>query len=301
MGVSTFLPMPDRTRTQHTGAHLLVTNRGTAQTMLYRSDADRGRFMHLMGQLERDFDVAVLAYVLMGNHYHLVVRLGRDDISQALQFLDGNYARGFNAIHERQGALFQGRYDARPLDSEASLQAAGFYVHLNPVRAGLVNHAEDFPWSSAADHLRGRTAIPWLRLELLGDRSGREYQADMVATIHDLGSPTTGNRSDSDLYDRWIGERAANSAFERSDDAVAACLGVSVDELYVVARGRTNAARMVGIVHALRTTDAKAEVVAHRYGLRERSGVYAVARRLRAKMGRDPALQQAVSALGITV
>lgn len=257
--------------------------------------------MHLLGLLERDFGVAVLAYVLMGNHYHLVVRLDRDDISQALQFLDGNYARGFNARHERQGALFQGRYDARPLDTEASLHAAGFYVHLNPVRAGLVSHAGQYPWSSAADHLRGSTAIPWLRLDLLGGRTGKAYEADMAATVDDLGTPATGNRSDVDLYDRWVGARAAERSFERSDDAVASCLGVSIDELYVVVRGRTNVARMVGIVHALRTTDETAEVVAHRYGLRERSGVYAVARRLRSAMRGDPALEQAVRVLGITV
>lgn len=293
--------MPDRMRTRHVGAHLLVTNRGTAQTMLYRSDEDRGRFMHLLGSLEQDFGIAVLAYVLMGNHYHLILRLDRDQVSAAMRFLDGGYARRFNTMHERQGALFQGRYDARPLDTETSLHAAGFYVHLNPVRAGLVGSAEHYPWSSAADHLRGATALPWLRLDLLAGQDGDSYRSNMAAAAPDFGKPAPVRGSDVDMYDAWVGELAAQRSFGVSDETVATCLGVSVDELYVVVRGRTNVARMIGIVHALRTTDAKVEEVAHRYGLRQRASVYRVVQRLRAAMTREPEVEKAVRSLGITV
>ncbi|MEO0492039.1 MAG: transposase [Actinomycetota bacterium] len=280
--------MARRPRPDQAGAHLLVTNRGTAQTAIFRTNADRWFFLQLLGDLRHHHGVAVLAYVLMGNHYHLVVRLDRSDLSGAMQNVDGTHARRFNAVHGRQGALFQGRYDARPLDDDASLQGAGAYVHLNPFRAGLVTTPHGYRWSSLSAYCDRTATHPWLRLDLLEDRTAEEYRAFIdFEALGGLGvlKPAT---DDHAVFVRWDTDRRVAEAFKANDHHVAGRFGVSVDALYVVNRGRRNPARMAAIVSAFRGMRLPAALVAERYGLHRRSAVYAVEQRFASLAAFDP-------------
>ena len=269
--------------------------------MLFRNETDRRVFLRYLGDLKRRFGVVTLAYVQMGNHYHLIVCSLERRLAEAMQHLDGGYATWFNSVHERTGALFQGRYHQRHIDDEISLQRAGFYVHLNPSRAGLVDDPLDYRWSSLPSYGRGRSPFNWLHLELLEGRTGRQY-LDLLESaapeVQRLEVPP-----DDDGHSYWQDPdpcaSAAETAFARSDRAVAAALEASVDEIYIIARGRRNVPRLVGIVHAARTTALPLVAVAERYGLRDVNSIHANVRRLRLLLGQDPNLAARIRTLGL--
>lgn len=267
--------------------------------MIYRSDTDRRSFLSLLGELEARYGVSVLAYVLMGNHYHLILRQEAGRLGEAMQFLDGTHARRFNHFHERTGALFGGRYDARLLESEVGVQGGGFYVHLNPVSASLVAHPVQYRWSSALAYRTEQSPFSWLRLELLAGQSGQEYTASMLASRGLWAGDAAAAAGEPVAFDRWHETTRELAAFSESDRAVATQLGVSVDELYEVGRGRLNIARMVGITHAHERIGASAAKVAERYGLRDRSGVYAARRRLRELVASHAEIARVAQALGL--
>ena len=285
-------------RVDEPGARHLVTNRGTAQTMLFRADADRRRFLALVGNLGDGFGVAVLAYVLMGNHYHLVVRSNEGRLAEAMQHLDGTYARGFNAIHDRQGALFQGRYDAQLLDNQPGLAAAGFYVHLNPLRAGLTRDPARYRWSSLGAYARERAALPWLHLDLMAGTGSAYLTATLAAAGLTCASPGVGADDYEDFYSEWSGDDPKAATFSEWDRDVASVFGVSVDELYIVARGRTNVARMAAMALALRLKGLPAGCIADRYGARSARTVHSAVQRLRERAASDPGLAARIHTLG---
>lgn len=118
-----------------------VTARGVERRAIFRDDADCERFVDLLGQAASRFDFVVNAWVLMGNHYHLLLRTGQANLSRTLQWLNQQYASGFNRRHRRVGKLLQGRFHAVVLDWEESGLAVSRYVHLNPVRVGRLRES----------------------------------------------------------------------------------------------------------------------------------------------------------------
>ena len=285
-------------RVDEPGMMHFVTNRGTAQTMVFRTDRDRRTFLSMLGELETRFAVRIVAYVLMGNHYHLIVVSVDGRLPEAMHFLDGNHARRFNGAHERTGALFEGRYDSRPIRDDAHLERAGIYLHLNPLAAGLTSGPLGYPWSSLDAYAAGRAALPWLHLDLLAGRSGEQYLCAAVAELE--GVLSVDHSSDDDVH-AWCSNTDAkvDAAFAASDSAVAQAFGASVDELYVVVRGRTNIARTAAIVRASRTTGQSLECVAQRYGLRSVNAVYSAVRRLREQAVADPGVALRLDGIGI--
>ena len=114
---------------------------------LFRDDEDRLTFLALAGTEGRRHGWECHAYCLMGTHYHLVLEAPREALSRGLQRLNGLYARYFNLRHDRFGHVFAGRFSARVIEDEAYLYDACAYVVLNPVKAGLCDRVEEWPWS----------------------------------------------------------------------------------------------------------------------------------------------------------
>ncbi len=129
-----------------------VTQRGNRRTDVFYSDDDRRAYLHFLRQYSERHGLAVWAYCLMTNHIHLIVVPQREDsLAKALRDAHTVYAMRFNTTTQQSGHVWQGRFYSCPLD-ESHLWAAVRYVERNPVRAGIVSHAVDFPWSSAAAH-----------------------------------------------------------------------------------------------------------------------------------------------------
>lgn len=144
------------------GAVYHVTSRGDRREAIYRDDADRVVHIEVLAQAMERFDAQVLAYCLMGNHFHVVLHTRRANLSRLMRHLNGVYTQRFNRRHELVGHLFQGRFKAILVDRDAYLLWLCRYVERNPVAAGLVSSAADWVWSSCRAHL-GLAATPvWL-------------------------------------------------------------------------------------------------------------------------------------------
>lgn len=116
-------------------------------TPLFRDDADRRTFLLLLWRAASRHEWSCHAICLMSTHYHLVVEAKRVQASAGLCWLHGRYARQFNRRHGRFGHVFANRFTARAIGDEQYVHDACAYVLLNPVRAGLCNRIEDWPWS----------------------------------------------------------------------------------------------------------------------------------------------------------
>jgi len=135
-------------RIEQEGGFYHVLNRGNARHAIFADDADREAFLARLGRCAERFEIDVFAYVLMGNHYHLLLRTRRANLSPAMQWLGVSYSAGYNRRHDRCGHLFQGRFKSFLIQEEAYLYRLLLYLHRNPLRAGLVARLADYPWSS---------------------------------------------------------------------------------------------------------------------------------------------------------
>lgn len=124
-----------------------VSSRGVPEMPIYLVDSDRSRFLGRLRAVETKHSWVCHAYCLMTTHYHLVVASTREALSEGLRELNGLHARDFNQRHGRFGHLFAERFSTRVIDSEEYLYDACSYVLLNPVRAGLCDRVEEWPWS----------------------------------------------------------------------------------------------------------------------------------------------------------
>ena len=112
-----------------------ITTRGVGRREIFGDDRDREHFVKLLGELVGRYDVILHAYVLMENHYHLLIETPYGNASRALQWLNVSYAAWYNARHRRNGQLFQGRYKSIPIQGDGSWAlTCSIYLHLNPVR-----------------------------------------------------------------------------------------------------------------------------------------------------------------------
>lgn len=125
-----------------------VTNRGVEQRSTFQDDCDRTRFLELLAMVVHRYRWRLHAYTLMTNHFHLQIATPIPTLSRGMQKLEGDYVEGFNKRHTRRGHLFEGRFRAELIDSEEYLLRVARYIVLNPVRAGMVESAGDWPWSS---------------------------------------------------------------------------------------------------------------------------------------------------------
>jgi len=142
--------MPRQARLDVPGAlhHIMV--RGINKTDIFKDDQDRGLFLERLGHQVGEGESAIYAWVLMTNHVHLLFRSGKDGISGVMRKLLTWYAQYYNRRHKRTGHLFENRYKSILCDEDNYLLALVRYIHLNPLRAGIVKTIEEldrYPWS----------------------------------------------------------------------------------------------------------------------------------------------------------
>lgn len=183
-----------------------VFNRGNEQRAVFRDVQDCEGFLSRLGRCSQRFSLAVYAYVLMGNHYHLLVRTQEANLSAAIQWLGVSYSTWHNARHSRCGHLFQGRFKSFLITEDSYLYRLLLYIHRNPFRAGLVERLADYPWSSYRTLAYGRNCPSWFDRQLVYeqfDMNGKSFRKavrqyderkdDLLSSLHYglvLGSQT---------------------------------------------------------------------------------------------------------------
>lgn len=147
--------MARQLRIEYEGALYHVTSRGNQREKIFWDDKDREELKKILERTKERYDYILHAYIFMDNHYHLLIETPHANIKQLMQNINTSYTVYINRRHGRVGHLFQGRYKAFIVDKESYLLELGRYIHLNPVRAGIVKTPEDYRWSSYRDYIYG--------------------------------------------------------------------------------------------------------------------------------------------------
>ena len=135
-------------RIEFSGALYHVTSRGNAKKAIFKDEEDRRLFLHTLAAVARRFNWLCHAYVLMTNHYHIIIETPDGNLAHGMRQLNGVYTQAFNRRHRRVGHLLQGRYKAILIQKDSHLLEVCRYVVLNPVKAKLVQSPKEWQWSS---------------------------------------------------------------------------------------------------------------------------------------------------------
>lgn len=148
--------MPRRPRLRLPGLPLHVIQRGVNRAACFHSDSDRALYTELLGSAAIAQGCSIHAYVLMGNHVHVLLTPAEaGSASRMMKQLGERYVPKFNERHGRTGTLWEGRFKSAVVDSDSYFLRCHRYIELNPVRAGMVTHPRDYPWSSYRANAEG--------------------------------------------------------------------------------------------------------------------------------------------------
>lgn len=222
-------------RIQYPGAFYHITNRGNERKPIFRDDADRSRFLEILAQSVANYQVVVHSFVMMSNHYHLLVETPLGNLAEFMRHFNITYTSHFNRRHRRAGHLFQGRYKSVLVDGDTYLAALSKYIHLNPVKIrGLATkpiseqlaHLAGYQWSSLPGLTKSTKRYGFVEYGLVlasfgGDSaSGRKkYMAQLEQDLSNglpikkqvIGQSLLGNQA----FIAWVKENFLDHATQR--------------------------------------------------------------------------------------
>jgi REP element-mobilizing transposase RayT len=164
--------------------------RGVDGREIFIDRDDREKFLRVLGRVKEESHANLLAYCLMGNHFHLALKIGDVSLAVLMQRILTSHSLSFNSKYKRTGHLFQARYKAVLCADQAYLVSLIRYIHMNPVRAGLATSPDQWPWSSHKEYRR----------------QGRNGLIDDESDIPDLDAPPPAD------FQPWPGKDSALSA-----------------------------------------------------------------------------------------
>jgi REP element-mobilizing transposase RayT len=172
--------MARQLRLAYAGALYHLTARGNARAAIYTDDTDRRTFLQLFGREIEQQGWLCYAYCLMDNHYHLLIETPEPNLSRGMRRLNGVYTQTFNRRHHRVGHVLQGRFKSIVVDKDHYLLELCRYIVLNPVRARMVEAAQDWPWSSYRATAGCTPSPSWLAVTSVLGLFGDDTEAAMT-------------------------------------------------------------------------------------------------------------------------
>ncbi len=181
-------------RLEFKGAFYHVTSRGNLRDKIFFDDKDREKFLEILRRTKERYVYVLHSYALMENHYHLFLETPRANVSQIMQNINTSYTVYINKKHKRFGHLFQGRFKGIIVDKETYLIVLSRYIHLNPVRAGIVKNPEDYKWTSYRKYI--------------GVYNGKDSIVDAAETLSYFSkTKTAAIKAYREFVEEGIGER----------------------------------------------------------------------------------------------
>jgi REP element-mobilizing transposase RayT len=181
--------MARKPRIEYNGAFYHVITRGNQRQKIFKDNKDYTRYLTILVDYKNRYKYLLYAYVLMNNHVHLLIQTQETPLSKILQGINQRYTIYFNKRYRTIGHLFQGRYKAILCDKDEYLLMLVKYIHLNPVRTGIVKKADEYKWSSHRFYI---------------ERTDKE--AIIINTDHLLGMFSEGEAKARRLYRAYISE-----------------------------------------------------------------------------------------------
>lgn len=201
-------------RIEYPGAYYHITSRGNERKNIFRNNKDREQFLSYMRSAYLRYGAVIHAFCLMNNHYHIFLETPKGNLSQIMLHINGAYTNYFNIRHKRRGHLFQGRYKSILVEADAYAGELSRYIHLNPVRAAMVDKPDKFNWSSYQYYTGKKERPEWLTVDFIlcyfdngNVQARKKYQEFVIARIN--------IKSDSPL------ENTVASTILGSDDFIA--------------------------------------------------------------------------------
>lgn len=168
-------------RIEYENAVYHITARGNERKDIFIDEKDHEKFLFYLGLVHDRYKIILYAYVLMNNHYHLLIETPQANLSRVMQDINGHYTIYFNQRHKRYGHLLQGRYKAILVDRDNYLLELSRYIHLNPVRAAILSKPEDYHYSSMPYYSGQEAAPPWLNVRFILEPFGDSFQKQQDA------------------------------------------------------------------------------------------------------------------------
>lgn len=187
--------MPRRLRSHYYGAMYHVMLRGNHKNRIFFNDDHYTFFYSLLQSVFIKYSCKIHLFCLMTNHVHLVIEVGHIPLKKIMQSLASRYASRINKFLNLQGHLFQGRYKEKPIMDEAYLLELFFYIHNNPLAAGMVADVDQYPWSSYRAYT-DQEHIPWLETKFIREilakhsKEGQDvYRGFMLNKLENVETP----------------------------------------------------------------------------------------------------------------
>jgi len=183
-------------RIQYPGAVYHITCRGNARTVIYKDDKDRKAFLEILTESQKIYNIQIYSYVLMSNHYHLLIETPKGNLSKYMSHFNMRYTSYHNRRHKKSGQLYQGRFKSILVDKDTYLTMLSRYIHLNPVRIkGMkkmpykekMKYLKKYKWSSLPGYIYKREKQEFVDYSLVleeygGDnKKGRRAYADIIS------------------------------------------------------------------------------------------------------------------------
>lgn len=308
--------MGRRPRLHYPGALYHVISRGNRREKIFRSRADFQQFQSLLREIRGQHGFTLYAYVLMPNHFHLLIEVAEKPLSKVMQSLLYRYTRHYNQRYHQVGHLFQGRYKAIVCDKESYLLELVRYLHLNPVRARLVRDPSDYPWSSHRAYLGDRDGVGIAVEEILSYWSKRKKQAVAAYEQFALDRIEQGHREDYYRVkeQRYLGDEEFVEKVERRVERVEQMFpirmtveeivdrigreyGKTAREILGRGRGRTEAELRAIVCYVGREIGGLKLTQAAKVFARDISALSMVVKKLEKRMLKDKALRRRVQKL----
>lgn len=293
-------------RIEYPGALYHVTSRGNEKKDVFKSRRDREKFLTYLASATERYGAVIHAWCLMSNHYHLLLETPEGNLSQIMRHINGAYTIYFNVKRKRCGHLFQGRYKALLVAAEEYAAKLSRYIHLNPVRAGMVARPEEYEWSSYRQYIGLVKAPAWLRTgfilggssgqdaerayrQFVTDALGQEYESPLkgavAATI--VGSP--------DFVRKVSRQHLTERETDRNVPAVRKLSRPTLEEIIGTVEKEMGTAesltRNVSILFCHRYSGARLREIGDRFGLSD-AAVAQASRRLRVASEHDATVRE---------
>ncbi len=209
--------MARQLRIQYPGAVYHITCRGNARQNIYQDNKDRKGFLEILQESQNIYSIKIFSYVLMSNHYHLLIETPKGNISDYMRHLNIRYTSHYNRRHKKVGHLFQGRFKSVLVDKDTYLTMLSRYIHLNPVKVKSMRrmpyeekkkYLRKYKWSSLSGYISKRKRQDFIDYDLVLEEYGGNNQEGRKAYSFMIGMDISG---DIDLKSKIVGRSIMGS------------------------------------------------------------------------------------------